>query len=94
MESGGPSRPALPACDVLMLGLQELDDELKVELLDIFLGFAVCTGRFSSDALWPRQLRDKLTADLPIFAALAASEHEEVSDFAQDIVTELTKKEA
>ena len=51
MESGGPSRPALPACDVLMLGLQELDDELKVELLDIFLGFAVCTGR-SAEADW------------------------------------------
>ena len=88
------SSAALPAYDFLILALQEADDKLKVELLDIFLGFAVCTGRFSSDALWPRQLRDKLTADLPIFAALAASEHEEVSDFAQDIVTELTKKEA
>ena len=45
------SSAALPACDVLMLGLQELDDELKVELLDIFLGFAACTGR-SAETDW------------------------------------------
>ncbi len=85
------SSVALPAYDFLILALQEMDDKLKVELLDIFLGFAVCIGRFSSDALWPRQLRDKLTADLPIFAALAASENEDISDFAQDIVAELNQ---
>ena len=51
------SSAALPAYDFLMLALQEMDDELKVELLDIFQGFAVCTERFSSDALWPRQIR-------------------------------------
>ena len=34
------SSAALPAYDFLMIALRELDDELKVELLDIFLGFA------------------------------------------------------
>ena len=32
------SSAALPACGFLMIALRELDDELKVELLDIFLG--------------------------------------------------------
>ena len=86
------SSAALPAYDFLMLGLKELDDELKVELLDIFLGFAVCTARFSSDAAWPRQLREKLKADLPVFTGLIPSDNEDISYFAERIVEELNKK--
>ena len=86
------SSAALPACDVLMLDLQELDDELKVELLDIFLGFAVCTGR-SAETDWERQLREKLEADLPVFAGLVSSENEDISYFSGRIVEELTGKE-
>ena len=86
------SSAALPACDVLMLDLQELDDELKVELLDIFLGFAACTGR-SAETDWEKQLREKLTNPLPVFAGLVSSEHEDISYFSQRIVEELTGKE-
>ena len=86
------SSAALPACDFLILGLQELDDELKVELLDIFLGFAVCTGR-SAEADWEKQLREKLTNHLPVFAGLVSSEHEDISYFSERIVEELTGKE-
>ena len=84
------SSAALPAYDFLMTGLKELDDELKVELLDIFLGFAVCTARFSTDALWPRQLRDKLKADLPVFSSLVSSTNEDVAYFSECIVKELS----
>ena len=86
------SSAALPACDVLMLGLQELDDELKVELLDIFLGFAACTGR-SAETDWEKQLREKLTNHLPVFAGLVSSEHEDISCFSPRIVEELIGKE-
>ena len=86
------SSAALPAYDFLMIGLKELDDDLKVELLDIFLGFAVCTGRFSSDAPWPRQLREKLKADLPVFTALSGSENEDIACFSERIVEELSSK--
>ena len=85
------SSAALPAYDVLMLGLQELDSQLKVELLDIFLGFAVCTGR-SAETDWERQLREKLEADLPVFAGLVSSENEDISYFSGRIVEELTGK--
>ena len=74
--------------------LRELDDELKVELLDIFQGFAVCTERFSSDAPWPRQLREKLKADLPVFTALSGSENEDIAYFAGSIVESLGQREA
>ena len=86
------SSAALPACDFLMIALRELDDGLKVELLDIFLGFAVCTGR-SAETDWERQLRDKLTSHLPVFAGLVSSENEDISYFSGRIVEELTGKE-
>ena len=70
--------------------LRELDDELKVELLDIFLGFAVCTGR-SAETDWEKQLRDKLTSHLPVFAGLVSSENEDISYFSERIVEELTR---
>ncbi len=86
------SSAALPAYDFLMIALKELDDDLKVELLDIFQGFAVCTERFSSDALWPRQLREKLKADRPIFAALAESENEDIAYFTESILQSLDQE--
>ena len=86
------SSAALPAYDFLMLALREADDKLKVELLDIFLGFAVCTGR-SSEADWERQLREKLANGLPVFAGLAVSENEDIAYFSERIVEELTGKE-
>lgn len=86
------SSAALPAYDFLMIALRELDDGLKVELLDIFLGFAVCTGR-SAETDWERQLRDKLTSHLPVFAGLVSSENEDISYFSGRIVEELTGEE-
>lgn len=86
------SSAALPAYDFLMLALRELDDGLKVELLDIFLGFAACTGR-SAEADWEKQLREKLKADLPVFAGFTSSGNEDISYFAGRIVEELTQKE-
>ena len=87
------SSAALPAYDFLMIALKELDDELKVELLDIFLGFAVCTARFSSDALWPRQLREKLEADLPVFSGFLSSANEDIAYFSESIIENLCNKE-
>ena len=86
------SSAALPAYDFLMLALREADHKLKVELLDIFLGFAACTGR-SAETDWERQLREKLKADLPVFAGFVSSENEDISYFSERIVEELTGKE-
>ena len=86
------SSAALPACDFLMLALREADDELKVELLDILLGFAACTGR-SAEADWEKQLREKLKADLPVFSGFLSSANEDISFFAGRIVEELNKTE-
>ena len=83
------SSAALPACGFLMIALRELDDELKVELLDIFLGFAVCTGR-SAETDWEKQLRDKLTSHLPVFAGLVSSGNKDIAYFAERIMEEIT----
>jgi putative NIF3 family GTP cyclohydrolase 1 type 2 len=54
--------------------------------------FAACTGR-SAETDWEKQLREKLTNHLPVFAGLVSSEHEDISYFSQRIVEELTGKE-
>ena len=60
--------------------------------MDIFLGFAACTGR-SAEPDWEKQLRDKLTSHLPVFARLVSSENEDISYFSGRIVEELTGEE-
>lgn len=36
------SSAALPAYDFLIYGLKNLDDDLKIEILDILMGFSIC----------------------------------------------------
>jgi len=50
------SSVALTAYDFLMAGLKEFDDKLKVELLDIFYGFAICTCE--EKEIDPQKLRE------------------------------------
>lgn len=83
------SSAALPAYDILFYGLQHLDDELKVEILDIIMGFAVCLSKDASKTSWQSQLRTKLEKDKPYFKALTLYTNEDIADFAQNIVQEL-----
>ena len=73
------SSAALPAYDILFYGLQNLDDELKVEILDIIMGFAICLPKSSSNISWTGQLRAKLEKDKSCFETLTAHTNEGIA---------------
>ena len=82
------SDASLPAYDILKIGLLSLADELKIEILDIFLGFAFCTSKsYSTSELrnWEQQLRQKLIADREIFNSFTGHSVEYISIFATKI---------
>jgi len=77
---------ALPAYDFLMYGLLNLDDYVKVEILDILRGFASCTNHHVYVATsWKYQLREKLRGDYTIFQKLSTHSDEDISGLANDI---------
>jgi hypothetical protein len=79
---------ALPSYEILRIGLVELSDNLKVEILDIFTGFALCTSNeyvTSPNELWDweKQVQQKLIRDRVVFELLTTSSNEEVSTCAK-----------
>ncbi len=88
------SNAALPSYDILKIALLTLDDEIKVELLDIFLGFTVCTDPAvlrPGLEIWERTLRDCLISDIETFRNFSASPNEDISYFAREIVKSLER---
>lgn len=90
------SSAALPAYDFLLEGLDKLNDKLKVEILDILLGFASCTSSVYYETAnvkplsWETELRQKLIGDIPKYKTLSINGDEDISYFAQKIVSNLT----
>ena len=86
---------AVPAYDFLMMGLSQLDDSLKVEILDILVGFAVCTSDAFYDVSkrkpldWEIELKNKLTGDIQTFKDLSLHGDESISYFAGRVVSYL-----
>ncbi|XZF15507.1 hypothetical protein ACTHGU_05180 [Chitinophagaceae bacterium MMS25-I14] len=89
------STAALPAYDVLKTGLLQLSDKIKIEILDIFLGFATCTSKIyfdqqgSAPADWEIKMQQKLINDKPVFQKLSFHTDKEISSFANAICTHL-----
>ena len=83
------SSASLPAYDILFYGLQNLNDDLTVELLDIFMGFAICICKGTPDCMWQGQLRAKLEKDKPFFHKLTSHNNEDIAVFSESIVAEL-----
>ncbi len=84
------SSAALPALPFILHALDQADQYLAIEILDIFVGFAVCTNPKSHELeRWERQLRESLQGELPRFHRLATSPNEEIADFAQRIAEDL-----
>lgn len=83
------SSAALPACDFLLYGIKTLDEELKIELLDIVRGFVFIISKDQPKQTWQGKLRMKLEEEKSLFIELAKSDNEEISKFAEDILEEL-----
>jgi hypothetical protein len=93
------SAAALPSYEILKIGLLQLDDKLKIELLDIFRGFSECTSDKYFIAIkrtpqnWERELKQKLIVDIDLFKELAKHTDEEISVFAYNVIEDLTSLE-
>ena len=72
-----------------MYGLKNLDNKLKVELLDIFLGFVVTISKKESINTWQGQLRQKVINEREYFEVLSKNADEDIAYFAQEIVKEI-----
>jgi len=83
--------------------MDRANDVLVVEILDILLGFAICTNpiwiaklcdrapcvKKSLEEAWIANLREALQAELPRFRALESSQHEDIASVATNILAEL-----
>jgi len=86
------SSAALPSYEFLKYALLNFDDYIKIEILDIFAGYAVCIKynyyysiNKSNEISWIYQLKIKLTNDIKLFEDLASYPNEDISYFAKSI---------
>lgn len=82
------SSAALPAFDILLYALQILSDQLKIEILDIFYGFVICSSD-SNLSSWQGKLRAKLKENESYFQVLTEHQNEDIASFAEEIIAEL-----
>lgn len=94
------STASLPAYDILKIALLELDNKMKIEILDIFQGFAICTSNVYLNSLkenpekWQLEIRQKLNADIKLFEELRTNSDELISDFSNFIYENLKNVES
>jgi hypothetical protein len=81
------SSAALPALPFLLEVLRTANDALTVEILDIILGFAVCTSPVQRChlPLWTQELRTQLKEAFPQFEHLRHHTNTEIADFADSV---------
>lgn len=86
------SSAALQALPFIVEALEERSDALKVEILDILLGFAVGSegGAEAGPDAWKGEVRQHLLSHLELFIRLAVHPNEEIADFAGQIVESVT----
>ena len=75
---------ALPSYEILKIGLVKLSEKLKIEVLDMFTGFALCTSKeyvTSRNELlgWEKQVQQKLIGDRDLFNSLIGNSNENIS---------------
>ena len=89
------STASLPSYEIIKNRLIKCDDKLKVELLDIFYGFACCSNHTTQDEEYQKllnEIKNKLLKDKEIFMKLSKHENEDINSFAELIMKELENK--
>ena len=92
------SSAAAPALPFLLEVLDRAGEQLAIEILDMLMGFAVCTrpgagsagpGFYPSAPGWVGELRAAVAAERPRLERLATHPNAEVADFARGVLEEL-----
>lgn len=92
------SSSALPSYKFLRYALFSLDEYIKVEILDIFFGFARCLKKSHFEDLnrepylWEIELLELFSEDKNIFENFISNENEDISYFASSILDALNNK--
>jgi hypothetical protein len=88
------SSAALPAYPFILEVLRSANEQLTVEILDIFTGFAFRSTLGPdgpSPNEWGRELREKLRDQLPLFRSLSKHSNDDIAQFAGSIVANLSE---
>ena len=82
------SSASLPALPFLLEVLDRSDEATTVEILDILVGFALCTRPDQDESLpgWAGQMRHRLAEELPRFRQLATHQNAEISAFCERLL--------
>lgn len=83
------SSAALPSFDILFFALENSEDDIKVEILDIFLGFAVCVSNAIRKDSWEYELRIKMINHKTYFEELMQHSNEDIAYFSNEIINKL-----
>jgi hypothetical protein len=81
------SSAALPALPFLVEALADASPALKIEILDILVGFVECSRGAAEP--WIRDLWDLLVAERPTFERIALHEQQDVARWGQRILQAL-----
>ena len=83
------SSAALPACPFLIEVFHSTNDLIRVELMDIFVGFVSCTHPQHTTVHWKLELHALMAAQQPLFQRLLDHSNSDIADFAKVILESL-----
>ena len=84
------SSAAEPALPFLLLGLKESSDPIRVDILDILLGFVVC---YDPKLPFSRRIFGRLKSEYQYMFDLVSYSHQGVAELAKSIIDEIKNKE-
>ena len=86
------SSASLPAYEIIKNRLIECNQELKIELLDIILGFATCSNHKTEVMQYQKlisKMKIKILKDKMIFEEYTKNENKEIKEFAELIIEQI-----
>lgn len=82
---------ALPAYEILLAGVRILNDDLKVEVMDILYNIIGGIPEIGGMPSWKRELRKKFERDRGYYKELADSDNEDIAAFAELILEQIPR---
>ncbi|MBA6231345.1 MULTISPECIES: hypothetical protein [unclassified Colwellia] len=78
------SSAAEPALPILLSLINDVPEKVQVEIMDILLGFSVCS--LSDDESFHKNIRVNLKGNVALFTTLKSHNNEVVASFANDVL--------
>lgn len=82
---------ALPAYEILLAGVRILNDDLKVEVMDILYNIIGGIPEIGGMPSWKSELRKKFERDRSFYEELADNSNEDIAAFAELILEQISR---